>query len=56
VERLVMLHLIERREDEIVPLPALARFHLDPPAVRSRRAKPDGLDGLVADTQLELTT
>jgi uncharacterized protein (TIGR02678 family) len=56
VERLVMLHLVERREDEIVPLPALARFHLDPPAVRSRGAKPDELGGLFADTQLELTT
>jgi uncharacterized protein (TIGR02678 family) len=56
VERLVKLHLIERREDEIVPLPALARFHLDPPAVRSRAAKPHETGGLFADTELELTS
>jgi hypothetical protein len=52
----VKLHLIERREDEIVPLPALSRFHLDAPAVRSRSAKPDEPGGPFAGTELELTS
>jgi uncharacterized protein (TIGR02678 family) len=55
VERLVKLHLIERREDEIVPLPALSRFHLDAPAVRCRIAKPEP-GGPFAGTELELTS
>jgi uncharacterized protein (TIGR02678 family) len=56
VERLTKLHLVERREDEIVPLPALARFHLGEPAVRGRGARPDEPGQLFAGTGLELTS
>jgi uncharacterized protein (TIGR02678 family) len=56
VERLAKLHLIERREDTIVPLPALARFHLGEPAVRSRGMRPDEPGRLFADPELELTS
>jgi uncharacterized protein (TIGR02678 family) len=52
VERLVKLHLVERRENEIVPLPALARFHLGDPAIRSRGAKPDEPGQLFAELEL----
>jgi hypothetical protein len=50
------LHLVERREDEIVPLPALARFHLGEPAIRSRGARLDESGRSVAGGVLELTS
>jgi uncharacterized protein (TIGR02678 family) len=56
VERLEKLHLVERRDDTIVPLPALARFHLGETTVRSRRARPDEPVQLFAETELELTS
>jgi len=55
VERLMKLHLVDRRDDEIVPLPALARFHLGEPAVRGRGTRLDEPMQLFAETELELT-
>ena len=55
-QRLMKLHLVDRRDDEIVPLPALARFHLGDPAVRSRGTRPDEPGQLFAETELELTS
>jgi uncharacterized protein (TIGR02678 family) len=54
--RLEKLHLIERRDDSVVPLPALARFHLGEATVRSRGGKPDEPGQLFADRELELTS
>jgi uncharacterized protein (TIGR02678 family) len=55
VARLTKLHLVERRDDTVVPLPALARFHLGETTVRSRGARPDQRGQQFADAELELT-
>jgi uncharacterized protein (TIGR02678 family) len=55
VARLEKLDLIERHGDTVVPLPALARFHLGEAVVRSRGGKPDEPGQLFADSEMELT-
>ncbi len=56
VARLEKLHLIERHDDSVVPLPALARFHLGEATVRSRGGKPDAPRQLFTDKEMELTS
>jgi hypothetical protein len=48
--------LVERRDDTVVPLPALARFYLGEPTIRTPAARRDEATLLFADTQLEPTS
>jgi uncharacterized protein (TIGR02678 family) len=56
VARLEKLHLIERQGDSVIPLPALARFHVGEAIVRSRVGKPDEFGQLFTDKEMELTS
>ena len=56
VARLEKLHLVERHADSVVPLPALARFHLGEVTVRNRGGKPDAPGQLFIGKEMEFTS
>jgi uncharacterized protein (TIGR02678 family) len=56
VVRLEKLHLVERRDDSVTPLPALARFYLGRATIRTPGARHDEPAPLFADIEQGLTS